>query len=255
MKCQQYQTGLLETRVGNNFLPMKLQFTAIVEKGEKFLIASCLELPEANGQGRTRAAALRDLAASIQSVLEYRRQEALAHTSPERRKNHGPRRMKRRELLRHLENEGCHEEFASYAHGTKGSAVISTVAHTPAQCRIFKGQTVNWRDFKSDNLAWAFPQPEPNPYQLEWQHLLDAIRQDQPYNEVKRGAEASLVVLIGRRAVHTGQIVTFEDTLNCDEEFAPSVDKLTMDSPAPLQLGPDGKYPQPQPGIKKTREC
>ena len=62
---------------------MKLRFTAIVEKGENQLVASCPELPEANGQGRTRAAALRDLAASIQSVLEYRRQEALAQISPD----------------------------------------------------------------------------------------------------------------------------------------------------------------------------
>ena len=62
---------------------MKLRFSAIIEKGEKFLIASCPGLPEANGQGRTRAAALRDLAASIQSVLDYRRQEALTHSSPE----------------------------------------------------------------------------------------------------------------------------------------------------------------------------
>ena len=61
---------------------MKLEFTAILERGEKHLIASCPELPEANGQGKTRAAALRDLAASIQSVLEYRRQEALSHSSP-----------------------------------------------------------------------------------------------------------------------------------------------------------------------------
>jgi hypothetical protein len=59
---------------------MKLTFTAVVEKGDKFLIATCPELPEANGQGRTRAAALRDLAASIQSVLDFRRAEALAHT-------------------------------------------------------------------------------------------------------------------------------------------------------------------------------
>jgi predicted RNase H-like HicB family nuclease len=44
---------------------VKLQFTAIIERGEQFLIASCPELPEANGQGRTRAVALRDLAASI----------------------------------------------------------------------------------------------------------------------------------------------------------------------------------------------
>jgi len=62
------------------------------------------------------------------------------------------------------------------------------------------------------------------------------------------------VVLMGRRAVHTGQIVTFDDMLNCDEEFAPGVDKLTMDSPAPVKAGPDGQYPSPQPGIERTRE-
>lgn len=50
----------------------------MVERGEKFFIATCPEVPEAHGQGRTRAACLRDLAGSIQSVLEYRREEALA---------------------------------------------------------------------------------------------------------------------------------------------------------------------------------
>ena len=34
----------------------------------------------------------------------------------------------------------CHQEFASYIHGTKGSAVISSNSHTPAKCRIYKGQ-------------------------------------------------------------------------------------------------------------------
>ena len=37
---------------------------------------------------------------------------------------------------------GCYQEFASYAHGTKGSAVISTDMHTPAKCRIYKGQNL-----------------------------------------------------------------------------------------------------------------
>jgi hypothetical protein len=32
------------------------------------------------------------------------------------------------------------------------------------------------------------------------------------------------------------------------------VDKLTLDGPAPLNLGADGKYPVPEPGIKKDRE-
>ena len=83
---------------------------------------------------------------------------------------------------------------------------------------------------------------------------MDAIRQDKPYNEVKRGTEASLVVIMGRKAVHTGQSVTFDEMLNDPHEFAPGVDKLTADSPVPVQIGPEGTYPVPQPGRLKQRE-
>jgi predicted dehydrogenase len=145
--------------------------------------------------------------------------------------------------------EGCDSEFASYAHGTKGCAVISTASHSPAKCRIYKGQKM-----VKKNLVWAFPPPEPNPYQLEWDELIEAIRKDHPYNEVKRGVEASLVTSMGRMAAHTGQIVTFEEMLSCPHEFAPDVDKLAMNSPAPLQANPNGKYPMPEPGIKRDRE-
>ncbi len=144
---------------------------------------------------------------------------------------------------------GCHDEFASYAHGTKGLGIISTASHTPARCRIFKGHNI-----KSEDLVWRARREEPNPYQQEWVHLVDAIRQNKPYNEVKRGVEASLVTSMGRMAAHTGQIITFEDMLNCDHEFAPDLDKLTASSPAPLQPGPDGKYPVPAPGINRKRE-
>jgi predicted dehydrogenase len=145
--------------------------------------------------------------------------------------------------------EGCHQEFASYAHGSKGSAVISTSSHSPARCRTYKGQKMS-----KENLTWAFPQPEPNPYQLEWDHLMEAIRQDKPYNEVKRGAEASLVTSMGRMAAHTGQIVTWDNILNCEHEFAPTVDSLSMNSAAPVVANAEGKYPVPQPGIIRKRE-
>jgi hypothetical protein len=36
--------------------------------------------------------------------------------------------------------------------------------------------------------------------------------------------------------------------------MAPDVDKLTMDSPAPLRSNAEGMYPVPQPGILKDRE-
>ncbi|WP_165219318.1 Gfo/Idh/MocA family oxidoreductase [Aquisphaera insulae] len=145
--------------------------------------------------------------------------------------------------------DGCHSEFASYAHGSKGMAVISSNSHSPAKSRIYKGQ----KQAKKD-LVWAFPQPEPNPYQLEWDDFINAIRKDQPYNEVKRGVEASLVTSMGRMAAHTGQVITFDEMLNCPHEFAPNLDKLTMNGAAPLQTNPNGKYPWPEPGIKRDRE-
>lgn len=144
---------------------------------------------------------------------------------------------------------GAASEFASYAHGTKGSCVISTSGHTPARCRMYKGQKIAKAD-----LTWSYPGKEPNPYQLEWDHLIDAIRNNKPYNEAKRGAEASLVTFMGRLAAHTGRVWTYQQALDHEHEFAPNVDKLELTGPAPLQADQDGKYPVPEPGKKTKRE-
>ncbi len=143
---------------------------------------------------------------------------------------------------------GCEGGFSSYAHGTKGSAIISTSSHHPGKVRIYKGH-----NFANDDLVWG-PPNEPNPYQLEWDDLIDAIRQDKPYNEAVRGAKASLVSSMGRMSAHVGRSVTFEEILSHEHELAPTVDQLTMDSPAPLQLQPNGTYPCPMPGINTKRE-
>lgn len=147
---------------------------------------------------------------------------------------------------------GCHQEFASYAHGTRGAAVISQSGHSPCHARIMRGQNIT--NVAAD-IAWRWgrPQDEPNPYQLEWNHLMDAIRNNRAYNETARGAEASLITAMGRMAAHTGRVVTRDQMLNHAQEFAPNVDQLRMDSPPPLRAV-DGKYPIPQPGVLTTRE-
>jgi predicted dehydrogenase len=150
----------------------------------------------------------------------------------------------------------CWQAFASYAHGTKGSAIISAESHTPAYSRIFKGQHIPFGKPRgnSSDIVWKGPDQEPNPYQVEWDDLLTAIRGDKAYNEVERGAKASLVTAMGRMSAHSGQVVSWDQALNFEHEFAPNVDKLTMDSPAPLQADKDGKYPVPEPGRKGRME-
>ena len=144
---------------------------------------------------------------------------------------------------------GCHSEFASYAHGSKGLAVISSRSHTPARCKIYSGHAP-----KKENVVWEFDRKEPNPYQLEWNHLVDAIRNDKPYNECDRGLMASIVTSMGRMAAHTGQVVTLDEMMKCEHDFAPGIEKLKLDSPSPLQPRKDGKYPIPMPGLVKERE-
>jgi predicted dehydrogenase len=145
--------------------------------------------------------------------------------------------------------EGCYGEHASYAHGTKGSVIISESGHMPSKCRQFRNQ-----DMTDANISWAFGKPEPNPYQNEWDDLIAAIREDKPYNEVQRGTEASLQAVLGRMAAHTCQVITRDQALACPHEFGPELDQLTMGSPAPLQASADGKYPVPNPGMNKDRE-
>jgi predicted dehydrogenase len=146
---------------------------------------------------------------------------------------------------------GCQDIYSSYLHGTKGMAVVSRSGDCGLPSSTYKGQTPSRPD-----LLWEskIGPDQQNPYQNEWNDLVDAIRNDKPYNEAKRGVEASLVTSMGRMAAHTGQEITYDDMLNCAHEMAPGLDKLTMDSPAPLQAGPDGRYPVPRPGIVKDRE-
>ncbi len=144
---------------------------------------------------------------------------------------------------------GCHDQFASYAHGSKGLAVISENGHAPSKARIYKGQ-----EMKPENIVWRGPRQEPDPYQMEWEDLTEAIRNDKPYNEVDRGVRASLVSSMGRMAAHTGQVITYDQILNNDHEFAPGIENFRMDSQAPVLADATGHYPVPSPGLNKKRE-
>lgn len=62
---------------------MHNEFTAIVERDGQWYIAYCLEIPGANGQGKSKNEALESLAEAIALILEDRREDGLRGLPPD----------------------------------------------------------------------------------------------------------------------------------------------------------------------------
>jgi predicted dehydrogenase len=144
---------------------------------------------------------------------------------------------------------GCEEIYNSSLHGTKGMGIASKSGDCGQPSSLYKSQTAT-------NLIWEskVSPDEKDPYQNEWNDLVDAVRDGKPYNEVKRGVEASLVSSMGRMAANTGREITFDQMLQCEHVMAPGIENFAMDSSAPLRADASGRYPVPQPGIVTTKE-
>ena len=56
---------------------MRNEFTALVERDGAWYIAYSPEIPGANGQGKSKSAALKSLASAIALILEDRRKDGL----------------------------------------------------------------------------------------------------------------------------------------------------------------------------------
>ena len=62
---------------------MENQFTAIYERDGEWYIAYCLEVPGANGQGKTKEECRQNLADAIALILHDRREDGLKGMPPE----------------------------------------------------------------------------------------------------------------------------------------------------------------------------
>jgi len=141
--------------------------------------------------------------------------------------------------------QNCHNDFATFVHGTKCAAQFSGNGHTPT-VQIYKDQKI-----VDSNIVWRPEKEKLSPYQVEWDVLLDAIRQDRPHNEVRRAALSNLASIMGRAAIHTGKIITWDEAMASDFKFCSNVGSLTIESPAPVRADAQGCYPVPVPGAWK----
>ena len=83
----------------------------------------------------------------------------------------------------------------------------------------------------------------PDGHQLEHDHLFEAIRTGTPLNEADYGATSTLTAVMGRMATYTGQVVTWDEAWNSEEDLTP---------PA-YEFGPLPVPPVAIPGVTKFR--
>ena len=139
----------------------------------------------------------------------------------------------------------CWPFWGDVLHGATGTAILGEGQPNP---RLYKGHLQT-----PENLIWQYHGPSCNHYQVEHDLLFDAIRNDRPYNEVKRSAYSCLAAIMGRMAVESGQMITWDEALASTHELAPGLDQITsLDSRAPVEPDADGHYPVAMPGLTKA---
>jgi predicted dehydrogenase len=144
---------------------------------------------------------------------------------------------------RHM--SGCHDFFGDIIHGTTGSAILGEGQPRP---RIFKGHRQS-----RENVAWEYKGPPCDHYQREQDLLFDAIRNNKPWNETERCANACLTAIMGRMACESGTLITWDEALASKVQLAPGLEHLvSMSDTAPVLPDSNGRYPIAIPGQTKA---
>ena len=120
-----------------------------------------------------------------------------------------------RGFLAQRQISGCAGENNLYIYGTKGTAGI-----------------VNNKVFTQvGDERWTYDGPNPDMYQVEHNELFESIRQGKPINDGVRMCSSTLMGIMGRIAGYTGQKITWDMAMKCEEKLVPEI--TSWDSPAP----------------------
>jgi predicted dehydrogenase len=132
---------------------------------------------------------------------------------------------------------GCEHLVGEFALGTRGDADIARF-----RLNTTEGEWRYPRSRSGDKSTAA------NPYQVEHEALLAAIRNGTPHNEAETGATATMTAILGRMATYTGRTVRWDEGFEKGSSLAP--DKIAGWDTQPLTLpDADGLYRLPSPGV------
>jgi myo-inositol 2-dehydrogenase/D-chiro-inositol 1-dehydrogenase len=100
---------------------------------------------------------------------------------------------------------------------------------------------------KSGKAIWQYRgKDDPDPYQVEHDHLYKAIRENTPLNNAYYGAQSTFTALLGRYASYGGKMVKWDEALAWNNSEMPA--KLGFDQPTLIQPNANGEYKVATPG-------
>ena len=123
----------------------------------------------------------------------------------------------------------CWNRMGFNIQGTKGTA--------DEKSRIFDNErNISWRhDEKND----------PNPYQYEHDVFMDSILNGKKINDTEFGAKSTLTTIMGRMAMHSGQVMKLDEVMKSERNILP--EKWAWDARMPDMPDESGNYPVPMP--------
>lgn len=137
-------------------------------------------------------------------------------------------------LICHLANrqiKGCQGHNQDVIRGEKGVLIIG------------KGGA----PFIDGEKRWRFKGEEKNMYDLEHEALFNAIRKGEVINDGDRMMLSTLVGIMGREAAYTGQLLTWQNMLDCTQDLAPDSLKWGDSfTPTPMPLPGVTKFSMPE---------
>jgi predicted dehydrogenase len=98
------------------------------------------------------------------------------------------------------------------------------------------------------NVVWRHDdRKDPNPYQVEHDVFFDSIINNKHQNDTEWGANSTLTTIMGRMAMHSGQILHMDEVLKSKRSILPA--QLSWEAQMPDVPDETGSYPIPMPGI------
>lgn len=98
---------------------------------------------------------------------------------------------------------------------------------------------------------WRYTGPESDGHKKEHEILLDAIRNDTPFNQTESAATSSMMCILGRMAAYEGREITWDEAIKSEEAYVP--DRYSWDAAPPTLPDKFGDYAVP--GRSKRRSA